>query len=246
MMIKKASASAGIMLLSQPVLAANGQLTARDMFMQADWVVKSVMLILVAASVLCWGIFIAKKRQLNLALKRSQQLLAESREAARLESLVRTRQPESGLIDQTMQEYAWGQKHASSHDGIKERTSQRLLAYSNELMDATSSGTSVLASIGSTAPCIGLYGTVWGIMNSFVGIAATKTTNLAVVAPGIAEALLATAAGLVAAIPAVLIYKHFSRALARYRKSLQAISTQLMVLLGRQLELVDTDAKAKG
>src|SRR3546814_1624005 len=78
-------------------------------------------------------------------------------------------------------------------------------------------GTGLLATIGATAPFVGLFGTVWGIMNSFIGIAASKTTNLAVVAPGIAEALLATALGLVAAIPAVVIYNHFSRQIGAYR-----------------------------
>ena len=104
------------------------------------------------------------------------------------------------------------------------------------MSDQRTSGTSLLATIGSTAPFVGLFGTVWGIMNSFIGIAASKTTDLSVVAPGIAEALLATAAGLIAAIPAVIFYNHFSRRIGAYKKRLQAIAAQLMILTSRTLE----------
>lgn len=94
-------------------------------------------------------------------------------------------------------------------------------------------GTSILATIGATAPFVGLFGTVWGIMNSFIGIAASQTTNLAVVAPGIAEALLATALGLVAAIPAVVIYNHFSRQIAAYKALVGDTSASVLRLVSR-------------
>ncbi|MGH8376475.1 MAG: MotA/TolQ/ExbB proton channel family protein, partial [Pseudomonas sp.] len=98
------------------------------------------------------------------------------------------------------------------------------------------SGTGVLATIGSTAPFVGLFGTVWGIMNSFIGIAKTQTTNLAVVAPGIAEALLATALGLVAAIPAVVIYNVFARSIAGYKAQVSDASAQVLLLVSRDLD----------
>jgi biopolymer transport protein ExbB len=97
-------------------------------------------------------------------------------------------------------------------------------------------GTGILATIGSTAPFVGLYGTVWGIMNSFIGISEAHTTNLAVVAPGIAEALLTTAAGLVAAIPAVVIYNFFARALTGYRAALADLSACVQRMVSRDLD----------
>ncbi|MET0481373.1 MAG: MotA/TolQ/ExbB proton channel family protein, partial [Aestuariivirgaceae bacterium] len=101
---------------------------------------------------------------------------------------------------------------------------------------AMARGTGVLATIGATAPFVGLFGTVWGIMNSFIGISEAHTTNLAVVAPGIAEALLATALGLVAAIPAVVIYNHLGRSIAAYRALLTDASAQVLLLVSRQRE----------
>lgn len=121
-------------------------------------------------------------------------------------------------------------------EGIKERVSfrlERLVAACGRNM---SSGTGVLATIGSTAPFVGLFGTVWGIMNSFIGIAKTQTTNLAVVAPGIAEALLATALGLVAAIPAVVIYNVFARSIAGYKAQVSDASAEVLLLVSRDLD----------
>lgn len=97
-------------------------------------------------------------------------------------------------------------------------------------------GMGILATVGAVAPFVGLFGTVWGIMNAFIGIARSQTTNLAVVAPGIAEALLATAMGLVAAIPAVVIYNHFSRKITAYRSLLADVSTSLLILVSRDLD----------
>lgn len=125
---------------------------------------------------------------------------------------------------------------AGNTDGIKERVGSRLqrieLAHARQLR----SGTGLLATIGATAPFVGLFGTVWGIMNSFVGIAQANTTNLAVVAPGIAEALLATALGLVAAIPAVVIYNHLSRQLAALRGDSGDLSASVQQLVSRDLD----------
>jgi biopolymer transport protein ExbB len=121
-------------------------------------------------------------------------------------------------------------------EGIKERIAQRLQRIEAGLGRRLSRGTGVLATIGSCAPFVGLFGTVWGIMNSFVGISRMQTTNLAVVAPGIAEALLATAAGLVAAIPAVVIYNMFARAVLGQRALLADLSTAVLGLSSRDLD----------
>jgi biopolymer transport protein ExbB len=120
--------------------------------------------------------------------------------------------------------------------GIKERITWQLERIEAAAGRKISRGTGVLATIGATAPFVGLFGTVWGIMDSFIGISQAHTTNLAVVAPGIAEALLATALGLVAAIPAVMIYNMLARSTAHYRALLGDASTQVMNLVSRDLD----------
>jgi len=121
-------------------------------------------------------------------------------------------------------------------EGVKERVASRLERIEAAAQRHITRGTGILATIGSTAPFVGLFGTVWGIMNSFIGISQAQTTNLAVVAPGIAEALLATAMGLIAAIPAVVIYNKFSRAISGYRALLADISAELLRLVSRDLD----------
>jgi tonB-system energizer ExbB len=121
-------------------------------------------------------------------------------------------------------------------DGIKDRVATRLERVEANLGRRMARGTGVLATIGATAPFVGLFGTVWGIMNSFIGISKSQTTNLAVVAPGIAEALFATALGLVAAIPAVLAYNKLSGDIGRYGQRLEAFSGEFGAILSRQLE----------
>jgi len=123
-----------------------------------------------------------------------------------------------------------------SGEGVKERVASRLDRIEAAAGRRLSKGTGILASIGSTAPFIGLFGTVWGIMNSFIGISKAQTTNLAVVAPGIAEALLATALGLVAAIPAVMIYNAFARSIAGVRAQLGDASAEVLRLVSRDLD----------
>ena len=120
--------------------------------------------------------------------------------------------------------------------GIKERVASRLHRLEVAAGRRMARGTGVLATIGSTAPFVGLFGTVWGIMNSFIGISQSQTTNLAVVAPGIAEALLATATGLIAAIPAVVIYNIFARSIGAYRASLADLSAAIQRLVSRELD----------
>jgi biopolymer transport protein ExbB len=130
------------------------------------------------------------------------------------------------------------QKSADVSDqaGIKERIGTRLARLDAAAGRHMNRGTGVLATIGATAPFVGLFGTVWGIMNSFIGISKAQTTNLAVVAPGIAEALLATAIGLFAAIPAVIIYNQFARSLGRYRALVGDASAEVLNLVSRDLD----------
>jgi biopolymer transport protein ExbB len=118
-------------------------------------------------------------------------------------------------------------------EGFKERVELRLSRVEAAMSRRIARGTGMLATIGATAPFVGLFGTVWGIMNSFIGISEAHTTNLAVVAPGIAEALLATAMGLIAAIPAVVIYNHLVRMISAYRALLGDATAQVMLLISR-------------
>ncbi len=125
---------------------------------------------------------------------------------------------------------------AQAGEGVKERAAARLVTVEAGAMERMIRGTSVLATVGAIAPFVGLFGTVWGIMNSFIGISQSNTTNLAVVAPGIAEALLATAMGLVAAIPAVIMFNHVARAIAAYRRRLAEASTLIACLVSAEVD----------
>jgi biopolymer transport protein ExbB len=208
------------------------------MFMAADIVVKAVMVGLAFASVLTWTIWLAKAVELLLARRRLGKAI-EALGKARTWADIRRHQDgtdaASKLIagaDLELQQSA----DAMSPDGVKERIGSRL-----ERLEAAAGrqmirGTGILATIGATAPFVGLFGTVWGIMNAFIGISKSHTTNLAVVAPGIAEALLATALGLVAAIPAVVMYNMFSRWIAGYRALHADASAEILRLISRDLD----------
>ncbi|MGB7998464.1 MAG: tonB-system energizer ExbB, partial [Photobacterium halotolerans] len=148
------------------------------------------------------------------------------------------------LIHATRHELELSARGPASEAGIKERVQARLERIQASAGRQMNQGTGILATVGSVAPFVGLFGTVWGIMNAFIGIAETKTTNLAVVAPGIAEALLATAIGLVAAIPAVVIYNHFTRAIQGYKALLADISVALLVLSSRDLDRQSAESGA--
>lgn len=217
-------------------------LSPEGMFMAADWVVKSVMISLALASVLTWTVWLAKSLQLFGARSRAKRGLKAVANARKLgdalqalenrggvvASMVRAAQHEVSLSDVAIDQ--------AGGDGVKERVSSALSRIEVQAGRRMSNGTGVLASIGSTAPFVGLFGTVWGIMNSFIGIAETQTTNLAVVAPGIAEALLATAIGLVAAIPAVIIYNVFARSVTGYRQLLADAGAGIERLVSRDLD----------
>nr|WP_239025190.1 tonB-system energizer ExbB [Rhodoligotrophos defluvii] len=208
------------------------------MFMAADWVVKAVMISLAFASVLTWTVWLAKSVELLGAKRRLRQALNILNAAPSLhdaeKSLPRAPGPAGELVRVARAEWAASSELPAS--GIKDRVAVTLNRIEARAGRSMAVGTGLLATIGSTAPFVGLFGTVWGIMNSFIGISRAQTTNLAVVAPGIAEALLATAIGLVVAIPAVVIYNMFARAISGYRAGLGDASALVMRLLSRDLD----------
>ena len=217
-------------------------LSVWGMYQHADIVVKIVMIGLLLASVVTWAIFFGKYAELSAAkrrLKKEQQALGAARslaDADRTAESFKASSHSAVLLADAREELTLS---AGTDDlaGIKDRTSFRLERRVGAFGRHAGRGNGFLATIGSVAPFIGLFGTVWGIMNSFIGIAKTQTTNLAVVAPGIAEALLATAVGLVAAIPAVVIYNVFAHMIANYKASLGDVAAQVLLLQSRDLDL---------
>lgn len=209
------------------------------MYQNADIIVKIVMIGLAIASIITWTIWIAKGFELMGAKRRLRGEIAALKKATTLKEASATAGKEGTLANILVHDALEEMRlsvNSREKEGIKERVSfrlERLVAACGRNM---SSGTGVLATIGSTAPFVGLFGTVWGIMNSFIGIAKTQTTNLAVVAPGIAEALLATALGLVAAIPAVVIYNVFARSIAGYKAQVSDASAEVLLLVSRDLD----------
>ena len=209
------------------------------MYKNADIVVKIVMIGLAIASIITWTIGIAKGFEVLGAKRRLRVEIANLKKARTLKEASETAAKEDTLAHLLVQDALEEMRlsaNSREKEGIKERVSfrlERLVAACGRNM---SSGTGVLATIGSTAPFVGLFGTVWGIMNSFIGIAKTQTTNLAVVAPGIAEALLATALGLVAAIPAVVIYNVFARSITGYKAQVADASAEVLLLVSRDLD----------
>jgi biopolymer transport protein ExbB len=212
------------------------------MFRAADMVVKGVMVGLAIASLVTWTIWLAKSVELAAAgrrIRRAVTVIVAARTLAEAASKVgEGRAPAALLLRAAGQELALSDAalDQAGGDGVKERVASRLSRIEARAARRLSRGTGVLATIGSTAPFVGLFGTVWGIMNAFIGISQAQTTNLAVVAPGIAEALLATALGLVAAIPAVVIYNLFARAIAGHRQLLADASSGVERLVSRDLD----------
>ncbi len=217
-------------------------LSPLGMFMAADWVVKGVMLSLAFASLVTWTVWLAKTLQLAGARIRATRGLQAITEAHTLEAAL-GRMGRSGGVVVSMLRSADAEIRLSDAaidhvggDGVKERVASALARIEVRAGRQIAKGTGVLATIGSTAPFVGLFGTVWGIMNAFIGISESQTTNLAVVAPGIAEALLATAIGLVAAIPAVIIYNVFARSVTGYRQLLGDAAAGIERLISRDLD----------
>ena len=231
--------------------ALAGSVGAQDLsiwslFLNADWIVKLVILLLVVASFWTWTIIFEKVMRIRRLRAAARQFEESFWSGGSLEELFdrignRPPDPMTSIFVAAMKEWrrsaAKGllvseQMRASLQDRI-ERVMDITLGREMEQLERHMT---YLASIGSSAPFIGLFGTVWGIMNSFASIAASKNTSLAVVAPGIAEALFATALGLVAAIPAVLAYNKLSGDIGRYGQRLEAFSGEFGAILSRQLE----------
>ena len=209
------------------------------MFLAADILVKAVMIGLAFASLVTWTIFIAKMIELSLDQRKLRTALvkiSDARSLAEAQLALGARDSVlSALLAAAMRE-ARLSAGISSDAGIKERAASSFAEIVRAEARRIRLGMGLLATIGATSPFVGLFGTVWGIMNSFIGISKSQTTNLAVVAPGIAEALLATAFGLVAAIPAVIIYNHFSRVTKGYLELVGRSSGAAERLLSRDLD----------
>ena len=209
------------------------------MFMAADIVVKAVMVGLALASVLTWTIWFAKTIELMAARRRLRaaiEALNEARSWSEASAASQGRRDGAATLIAAADTELRLSADALSAAGVKERIASRLERVEAAAGRQMIRGTGILASIGATAPFVGLFGTVWGIMNSFIGISKVQTTNLAVVAPGIAEALLATALGLVAAIPAVVMYNMFSRWIAGYRALHADAAADILRLISRDLD----------
>jgi biopolymer transport protein ExbB len=215
------------------------ELSPWSMFLSADILVKAVMIGLAFASLATWTIFIAKTIELSLIQRKLRAALDRIGDAKSLAEAQFALGARDGILSSflaaAMRE---GRLSAgiSSDSGIKERAASSFAEIARAEARRIRFGMGVLATIGATSPFIGLFGTVWGIMNSFIGISKSQTTNLAVVAPGIAEALLATAFGLAAAIPAVIIYNHFSRVTKGYLELVGRSSGAAARLLSRDLD----------
>jgi biopolymer transport protein ExbB len=227
---------------TQPALSSIRALLPRDlspwgMFLSANLVVKGVVILLVVASIVTWTVGLAKTIELVSArggLRRAMDGVAEAQSLADADQLVGGSRAAIDLVRAADAEIALSADMPT--DGIKERVASRLERIEAAAYRRMLRGTGILATIGATSPFVGLFGTVWGIMNSFIGISRAQTTNLAVVAPGIAEALLATALGLVAAIPAVIIYNAFARSIGGYRHLLGDVSAAILRLVSRDLD----------
>ncbi len=215
------------------------ELSPWSMFLSADILVKAVMIGLAFASLVTWTIFIAKMIELSVVQRKLRAALRKIAEARSLAEAQFALGPKdsvlSSLLDAALRE-ARLSAGISSDSGIKERAASSFAEIVRAEARRIRIGMGLLATIGATSPFVGLFGTVWGIMNSFIGISRSQTTNLAVVAPGIAEALLATAFGLAAAIPAVIIYNHFARVTKAYLELVGRSSGAAARLLSRDLD----------
>ncbi|MBM3733551.1 MAG: protein TolQ [Acidimicrobiia bacterium] len=236
-------------------VALGGSVAAHDLsmwalFLRADWVVKSVMIALFLASVWCWAIIFEKLIGLRRLNARSDEFERSFWSGRSLEDLydrigAQPRDPMSSIFAAAMREWRrkvmraggngddGGREHSG---GLQERIERVMQITLAREMERAERYMTFLATTGATAPFIGLFGTVWGIMNSFQSIAMTKNTSIAVVAPGIAEALFATALGLLAAIPAVVAYNKISRDLDRYASRLEGFAGEFAAILSRELE----------
>ena len=209
------------------------------MYLNADPVVKAVLIGLASASMVTWTVWLAKSIEIFYAKRRVRAALTKLASARStlegVQQLANIKDEVAQFLDAAATELKVS-TGSTDREGIKERIASRIERIEASYGRRILRGTGVLATIGATAPFVGLFGTVWGIMNSFIGISKSHTTNLAVVAPGIAEALLATALGLAAAIPAVVIYNMFARSIAAFRAGLGDAAAEVLRLVSRDLD----------
>ena len=224
----------------------HGELTIVGMFMDADWVVKAVMIGLILASIFSWTLLLIKLFEFGSLNRNSDRFLEAFRGARSLADMRRIAtseefegNPMADMAAAATEEVELSRQAgltASHNDSTMMRAQAAVAAVQAGLAKRLSGGQQFLASVGSGGPFIGLFGTVYGIMRSFIGIANTNTTNLAVVAPGIAEALLATGIGLFAAIPAVMFYNYFQTRISGFGTRADQFGTELLNAISRQLD----------
>ena len=233
--------------LGDAVAQAATDLSPWALFLQADIVVKVVMLILVVASLFSWAIIFDKIVRLRSVTRQAEGFERTFWSGGSLDEFYdrlgdRAGHPMALIFVAAMKEWRrFASRGGQALDAVRLEGLQRRVAHAMEVtttreLEQLEKYTGFLATVGSTAPFVGLFGTVWGIMNSFASIAASKDTSLAVVAPGIAEALFATAIGLIAAIPAVVAYNKLSADIDRFSQRLEGFTTEFRALLSRQLE----------
>ncbi len=214
------------------------------MFSQADWIVQLVMLVLLGSSLWCWAIIFDKSKRIRRVIAQADKFDAEFWSGNSLEDLyARVKKnpdhPMAALFVAAMREWqrsVGGRGVSKLGMGLQDRIYRVMRVTVSREMERLENYLSFLATVGSTAPFVGLFGTVWGIMNAFEQIALTHNSSLAVVAPGIAEALFATAMGLVAAVPAVVAYNKISNELGRYANRLEGFADEFGTILSRQLD----------
>lgn len=214
------------------------------MFSQADWIVQLVLLVLLGSSLWCWAIIFDKSRNIRRVIAQADKFDAEFWSGNSLEDLYeRVKKnpdhPMAALFVSAMREWqrsVSGRGAGKLGMGLQDRIYRVMRVTVSREMERLENYLSFLATVGSTAPFVGLFGTVWGIMNAFEQIALTHDSSLAVVAPGIAEALFATAMGLVAAVPAVVAYNKISNDLGRYANRLEGFADEFGTILSRQLD----------
>ena len=220
-------------ITSQAVgLATSGDFSILNLFLRADIIVKSVIIILIAASIYSWAIIIEKYRlfkKINLSTEEFENKFWKSKSAENFYNNLpaNINDPMANLFKDTMQVVI----KSRSKSNLSERLTNVLEVNIEKQMNNIEKSYTFLATVGSTAPFIGLFGTVWGIMNSFQSIAISRNTSLAIVAPGIAEALFATALGLLAAIPAVVAFNKFKSDSKKYSQKLESFSKKFTSII---------------
>ncbi len=233
------------LIMQAPTLSPvhSGDFSFLSLFLRADWVVKAVMIILMLASLWSWAIAVDKFLSFRVLKSRADKFEETFWSGRTLDELSTgltndTKDPMARVFAAAMREWDESRNTPRSDAAIlstRERIDRVMTLVVNRELSKAEGGLSVLATVGSASVFIGLFGTVWGIMNAFRAIAVSQNTNLSVVAPGIAEALFATALGLIAAIPAVIFYNKFSSDLDKYAGRLEGYADELSAILSRKI-----------